>query len=613
MSYAPVRRAKAKYYLGIYPQYNFDYVDKEPCRAPLSTSSIKGITYYPKMGYGFWLAFVGETITTASMKCPNPVNNWGDGTGYSGTGTTTHTYVAPGLYWARITDGGAGNNAVRPVRVIYRERPTGVTYGPFDVNYPVWIDGTAEASQDTSVTVPISVRVDGRTATNTFGQLSDRTGVAIFVEDYHDGGFYGLKLVVGGFLSNPEKTMYSTHSDFTYQLKGLLNWLNQSSAQMREQQYVSPEMMSLIMANDAAAAQSVGAILSTDYLAQGYVPNHWLQADCVVIALHILQHLRVWTYAPYANPNMYWPQDTLDYGAISQFFDLITDDDFVEATGLPGSKFQDFPVSANTVLSNVRSLLTNEGWLFYDRADTSMRMVRSPYYKTTYPTAVETLDDLYKAGDQLKVAANDQIMVREIIVERPPDGLAMIAVTDAPGISTPYDNAGGGTRDAYDPNDCNSTVTTPPGITEHNKALAVYGPNSPLLDTIASSGTGGTNPLTDVNPNTFLYKYPNVEEGDTPRTSGLTITIKGIYSLSLRAIAIGKDKETRARWYITFALLQNFTLDNGDYVLVTHTTGQPWNQTWTAKRFVVASVTMTLSPEGQHVRQLTITEASPDE
>ncbi len=172
---------------------------------------------------------------------------------------------------------------------------------------------------------------------------------------------------------------------------------------------------------------------------------------------------------------------------------------------------------------------------------------------------------------------------------------------------------GGGTRDSYDPNDCNSSVSAAPGTTEHNLAMGVYNANTDLLRSAADSGTGNPNPFTDFSPDLFLYKYPNVGEGDTLRTSGLTITIKGIYSLSLRAFAIGKDKETRARWFITVALLQNFTLDNGDYVLVSHTTGEPWNQIWVNKRFVVANVDMELTPEGLHTRQVTLMEASPDE
>jgi len=597
-------RVGARFFATFYPRYSFDYVDKEPCRAALSDSDIRGFIYgIPTMGYAFWTAYVGEPLSCATMKA-STVNDWGDGTGWT-AGTAGHTYDEPGLYWAQISSGsGQPCTAVRPVRVIYRAMPE-TLLSPFDVKYPIAMTGGVDGSIQSTVSFQFSLRIDGRTNLSLIGQVYDRTGVAVWMEEALDNAenWSSPSLVTGGWVSDMSEAVTSAYTEFTFTAIGFTNWLNMSRCWMREQQYTSPKMIALMMAANAKAAQDALLILTTDYLHQGYIPNHWLQADTVVVAMHIFQHVR--TKAE-NSPVMKWPQDAYGYGMLSQFISVVVDADFNEATGLPGSEFQDFNISPGNVMSNIRSLVTNEAWRVYERADTFLRFERLPQYRTSQTTPILTLDDLAEAGDGLLIEGSEEIAVREIIIERPVTMLPIPTDLVPPEVPV-YDPIA--KRDGYDPDDCNSGSISPPDTEETAMLAELADLNKKLLEESAAAGNTADNPMANFDPDQYLYKWPT----DVTGRVGQTIEMKGYYSKSLPAIAEGKYKEVRCRWRVTVSLLHEKQGDLGDIVKLTHAGSVPYAHNWYRKSFEVQELQMELRPGGALVRQLVLGEIDPDE
>jgi hypothetical protein len=607
-------------FCAFYTQIEVDFIDREPCKANVSDAGrailggtiplypIKGfIDGVPKLGSPFYLAFVGESVDCRWFGSEEEIDNWGDSGVYSAS--WTHTYTAPGFYWARKGDS-TGALAARQVRVIYRNPPP--TYTPFDISYPVAIDSSSEGGIDTPAALQFTIRVNGRFDQAKIVNLKDRTGVGIFGQEYRDGIPYGnIRLIAGGWISDPGATLKISGNDFTFTSYSMTSWIN--LAYMREQDYVSPELQAMIMGADAAAAGT----LNTDYLGLGYNPNHWIQADAVTVACHVLQHIWIQFFDD-PNPNMYYPQDINGYGMISQFLDVITDSDYTEANGLPGNKLQGFTVNEGNVLSNLRSnLLDNEGWQLFDRFDLRMKLGRKPYFRVSQPAPVLVLDDLYKAGNGLEIHSGDQIKVRQVIVERPADSslLPPIDTTPVGGFSptAPYDPAA--PYDTYNSANCTSggNPASGPGIS--GTVTGWNTNNTGLMNQAANfvngsvDPNGPTNPFNEFDPNKFLYKWPIPE-----RDAGETITVNGIYSVDLETWAKGFDKQRRSRWQLTVNLLNYLDVDIGDQVTVTYSSGKPWNLIWVDKNFYVISVQLMIDMLSQTTqRQITLMEIDPDE
>ena len=604
-------RVKTELYIGFYPQYNCDFIDREPCKAAPSSADIRGfLTTVPNMGSVFYLAFVGEAVDARWFGSKVQVDNWGDSGTYAAS--WTHTYTTPGVYWARVgTSGGA--KATRPVRVIYRTPPGG-TFTPYDINYPIQIGENSEGSVDTNFSCQFTIFTDGRVQASTIVSLKDRMGIGIFAQEYRDYAPYGnLRCISAGLLTDPETTMTNIGNAFTFVTQSFSYYVNM--AYMREQDYTSPEFQSMIIAADAHASGT----LTTDYLGLGYIPNHWLQADAVTVANHVLQHLRVQVFDVPGNPNMQYPQETQPYGMLSQFVGFTTDADYNEANGLPGNKLQGFTVPEGNVLSNIRSnLLDKEGWRMYDRCDGTMVIERKPGFRTTFGSPILALTDLSKLGNNLRIQGGDKLEVRQVIVERPPDSSMMPAIDNSPsgGYSptNPYDSMA--TSDTYNPADCASGGSSgSPSGGASGPANGWYSNNSGMQSAAADYAGGTLNPDTTGNPYDtidlakYQYKWPDPE-----RTVGHTVTVSGIYSVDLETWAKGYDKLVRSRYQIPIPLLNCLDGDVGQLITITLTLGNPWNIAWVNKKFDIIAVQIYFDLRSKTTkRMITVKEIDPDE
>src|SRR5689334_3922341 len=96
-----------QYVVAFGPRYRFDYLDTEPCDAPISVSEIKGtVTGVPRMGSMMYLAFVGVPIDVRNFGCQVAPTDWGGpGAVEPGSNGFIYYYSAPGGYWISVKDG----------------------------------------------------------------------------------------------------------------------------------------------------------------------------------------------------------------------------------------------------------------------------------------------------------------------------------------------------------------------------------------------------------------------------------------------------------------------------------------------------------------------------
>jgi len=424
-----------RFYVGIGPQYNFEYVDSEPCgpQSGAATTDIKGaVTGVPKLGSAMYLAFVGEEVDARWYGATDAPGDWGDG----GGGGFTHTYSAPGGYWVTIRGSNGAASATRFCRVVYRNRPatgSGISYTAFDVPYPMSVEQSSKGQMTNGFGFQCRVSFSALDwSASDLGAIYERSLIGLFAQEYRYGQPYGnLQLVVGGWVSNRSFTEAPGIKELSFTAYGPCFWM--LNAPMREQFYIDPGIIGAGLAAGADSTVNGGNPLTDDVFGQGYVPNHWIKCDCVTAALHVIQHMQV--YATLGDnpgpdhaysPVMSQVWGTNYYGNLGQFLQIGTDPDVDETAGKTVPGFASFNVSNGMMLSNVRQLIENEGFVYYDRADLTQRIERKPYYwsdaRLAGITPTLVIDDVTKlvAGRQpFESSSGTQKNVRQVIVEKP--------------------------------------------------------------------------------------------------------------------------------------------------------------------------------------------------
>lgn len=597
-----------QYYVAIGPQFNLEYVDTEPYDAPLSTSTVKGaVTGVPKLGANFWLAFVGESVDCRWYGSSAVVNDWGDGTGYSGGGSYTHTYSNPGLYYATSKgSSGGGARAARPVRVMRRTRPSGDTFSTFDISYPAVVDGDTAGTVDTSFALKMRLSTKDRNYPDSkLGTLYDRTLVGVFGQEFRDGAAYGnLQLITSGYIAELNVIpgpQGMDNVDFTAYGPGF--WMLNSY--MREQYYTDPGIIGLQQAGVSSTVKiNGGSPLFDDVLGAGYVPNHWVKCQPTICAMHVIQHCRVFysngNPASPTSPTMEAPQGTKSYGSIGQFMNVETDSDFDETAGWVTAGYQAFGVGDGQVLSNVRQLIENEGWRFYDRHDGRMRFERKPYYRTSQPGAMLSLSSITGLPTGFSINRGPERPIRQVQVEKPP----LATISDAT-YNTPVTSSG----ETINPRNPYDAFIRPAWVLpgDRDGALSLAWNNAKTAKQDGRTGLVEDTGDVMIDPTQFYAKWPA-----TPRAFGRTLgPLRNVYTLDAQAYAKGRDKEERTRWTITVPLGQvSGIIGLGDQIALTYSNTLA-NISWSSKRFDITAQRFKMTA-GRLVQTVEAVEADPD-
>ncbi len=390
-----------QYYAVLGPQYYFHFQDTEPFNIPsvdgekvLQVADVKAaFSQAPRLGYGLWFSLTGKSFNISQMGAAATVlvSDWGDGTG-AGPSQTSHTYATAGGYWVKVNDASGNASATRFIRVLNEGE-----------SVPARLDGGAQGTTEAGFSVRLSMQMEMLDLpANTFarplqnnGLVREGTAIGIFVYKPPTNASSTVMgqtfLVVGGFASDISFQLNSRGNLYNFSLYGPSYWLLNSV--MREQSYSDPGILNILTTGGVGNTLINGKNpLTEDVLNLGYQPNHWIKCLPTVVAMHVLQHVQVgavWDDGislVNRNPLMavgpFAPGVTASYGNIAQFMDVVVDDDSFYATNqanLPG--FQGFSVSDGQVLSNIRQLLDNEGWRFYERHDLTLCFERKPQYR----------------------------------------------------------------------------------------------------------------------------------------------------------------------------------------------------------------------------------------
>lgn len=643
-------------YAVFFPPFKFIWQDEEPGSFYTSADEIQGlVTGVPQLGSMLMPAFVNEPMDVRWYGARSGINDWGDGT-HQNPGGFVHTYTATGFYWIGaqsatnefLDEEGAPTTipnykAARLVHVIERDPRGGG--GDLDESGNIWthtkpykiaITEATEGSIDGAFAMQFSLVGKGNYSAYPYdskvGHMPSGTGLAVFIESFEDGvKLPQLQIVAGGFVA--QRT--AADDPYTEVIAAIaydpLYWMNMQ--QMREQYYVNQGLitsqalgeMAYDIINDHIDECGKRTTTHTPVPGEpsytinipalnlallGYIPEHilaTLRPD--MAAAHMIQHVRI-TVPDLEIPYMYNLPRPTHFANLGQLANIVVAPTFSEKVALGG--YHSFSVSAGSVLSNIRSMLENQGALFHSRSDMTFVMDYKPFHKETLPPAQLDLLLPPTINPGLVAEGVPQPLWR-VQIQKPLLGFTFGVVELPNDGTTPLNPATGQPANSSDLGLIIKSKAYLNGLlgvsaevwSDWYKAVAM-----PLYQAMDSPMTVDINNWDYYNDSldqrNFLWE---VEVGDP---GGRIIgPVQNVFTDNLQTFAVGIAKEAMAHWQMVIPLAGAPHIDLGDIVYVTKES-KGLNINWTRKPFWVIGLRILMRGDVQ-VREITVLEINPEE